>query len=270
MKLKEIPKSLIETIKILLLSKERIKQRKNTIPIIVSFTTIESRLSKVHITLRSLLNQTASPEKILLWVNSDLKNKIPKQLLNLTGDIFEIKFTHLHCSHKKLIHTIEQYPTRVIITCDDDFIYNAKWLETTYKEHLKFPNYIIGNQTRNILYDENGQLLNYKNWKHRIKNPNPKLILPIGANGVLYPPNVLYKELNNEKLFLKLAPKADDLWFKSMSLINNILSIQSQNPPPAPIPIIGTQWVSLKKENVDKDLNKKQWINLTNHFSLKF
>ena len=69
-----------------------LNDKTNTIPVIVSLTTIESRLKKVHITLRSVMNQSKKPEKIILWINDNDKNKIPKSLNILAGDLLEIKF----------------------------------------------------------------------------------------------------------------------------------------------------------------------------------
>ena len=37
----------------------------------------------------------------------------------------------------------------------------------------------------------------------------------------MYPPDSLYKDVLNENLFMQLAPKADDIWFWAMALLNN-------------------------------------------------
>jgi len=36
----------------------------------------------------------------------------------------------------------------------------------------------------------------------------------------------LAKEVTDKKLFLELAPNADDIWFKAMSLLNNTKTVQ--------------------------------------------
>ncbi|QLE00089.1 hypothetical protein HX109_00390 [Galbibacter sp. BG1] len=269
MKLKELPLSIFKTLALKNKQTTALKEGKNkTVPVIVSLTSIPYRLKKVHITIRSILNQSVSPEKIILWLHEDLKNKIPKSLKILEGNIFEIRYTHLHCSHKKLIHTLKLYPENVIVTCDDDFIYDEEWLEKLYNEHLINQKDIVGNQTRQIKYDSHGELLPYKEWIST-SNPNPKTILPIGAAGILYPPNSLDKRVFSEDLFLKLCPKADDLWFKAMAILQNTNARQTKNPPRL-IPIAGTQSVSLKNENIKKDYNKVQWQQLVNYFNLQY
>jgi hypothetical protein len=65
-----------------------------------------------------------------------------------------------------------------------------------------------------------------------------------------------------------LAPKADDLWFKAMELRQSTPVRLCTKLVPEPIPIIGTQSFSLKKENVDRDLNVDQWQNLSDYFKL--
>jgi len=53
-----------------------------------------------------------------------------------------------------------------------------------------------------------------------------------------------------------------------MSIINGTISIPAENKAREPIPIIGTQKVSLKKENINKDKNTLQWISLSNYYNL--
>jgi hypothetical protein len=70
MKLKEHPGSLYHTPKLRFNSLEKItKSSNNELPVIVSLTTIPSRLQKVHITIRSILTQNPKPKKVVLWIN---------------------------------------------------------------------------------------------------------------------------------------------------------------------------------------------------------
>ena len=38
---------------------------------------------------------------------------------------------------------------------------------------------------------------------------------------MLYPPKIFDIEVLNEEIFMKLAPRADDIWLKAMTLKNN-------------------------------------------------
>lgn len=270
MKVKEIPVSLYQTFKLLFLPKDKLKvpkgQQEN---VVVSFTSIPSRIHILHIVVRSLLNQSIQPKKIILWLHNDLKGNLPKKLTQLESDIFEIHFSELTCSHRKLVLSLEKFPDCPIITCDDDVIYHSNWLELLWKDHQKFPNQVIANQVRYIQYDESGNLLPYKKWNHKKgEEIDPRRIVPIGVAGVLYPVDSLSKKVVDKELFLKLTPSADDLWFKAMSLLKNTDSKLSEHNPKKPIPILNSQKESLKRKNVDKDKNREQWLAVSKFFNI--
>ena len=275
MKLKELPISLFQAVRLKWTAPKHLLGASETIPVIVSMTTIPSRLGKLALVLRSLLQQTARPEKIVVWMHEPMKDQIPASVQALidspaVSDLIELCYTPLKCSHKKLIHTIEAYPEYPIVTCDDDFMYHKDWLNTLYQEHLIFPSHVIAQQIRSITRDENGGLKPYKQWRYRPDvDQDEKTFLAIGGKGVLYPKQALHPDFKDEKLFLRLAPKADDLWFKAMELRHNTPVRRCSKLVAEPIPIMGTQSFSLKKENVDRDLNVDQWQNLSDYFDLE-
>ncbi len=267
---KELPISILQSCKLMLIPARILnKKEKEVVPAIVSLTSIPSRLSTLHLVIRSLLNQDSSPKKILLWLNDDLKGKLPNKLSRLESDVFNIKYSSLTCSHRKLIHTLECYPEDIIITCDDDLMYRKNWLSKIYREHQKQTDVIIGNHTVHVNHDNENNPLPFKQWRQKyVTVTNPKALVPIGAWGILYPPRSLSKITVDSELFLKLAPKADDLWFKAMALLNGTLSVQSTDLPKEPIPIVGSQKVALKKDNLGKDKNTEQWNALNKAFNL--
>jgi hypothetical protein len=69
-------------------------------------------------------------------------------------------------------------------------------------------------------------------------------------------------------LFMRLAPKADDLWFRAMAYLKGCPVGHSQQAYPPAQPIIGSQKVSLLKTNVRQDGNRLQWQALCEHFGL--
>ena len=268
--IKELPLSIFYSTKLMvILSGRFLKSNKKRLPVIVSLTSIPSRLRSLHLVIRSLLNQEVLPKKIILWLNSNLKDKIPSKLKKLESEIFEIQYSNLYCSHRKLIHSLEKYPNDTIITCDDDLMYRKDWLKLLYQEHLKNPSAIIGNHTVHINHDGTGLPLPFKKWKFpKEEQVNIMAIAPIGAWGILYPAHSLSNKVIDQELFLKLAPKADDLWFKAMAVIKGTISLQAKRTPKEPIPIAGTQKIALKKENLKKDKNTVQWNSLNSYFKL--
>lgn len=271
MKLKELPGSLWTSWKLKgLPTKALISPQASTIPVIVSLTSIPSRLDTLYLVIRSLLTQTQRPEKILLWLHNDLQSKIPSSLSMLVGDIFEIHYVDMTCSHRKLVHSLELYPHKIIVTCDDDLMYSPSWLQRLYQDHLIYPDRVIAHECREIAYDTEGKLLNYDQWKTQtMPGVTSPWMMPIGYGGVLYPPSVLHADVARAELYLALAPRADDLWFKAMSHLNGTMTQRSQQPGQKPIPIAGSQKVSLKHTNVRANGNYEQWQAICDHYQIQ-
>lgn len=270
MKVKEMPLSLWTAWQLKRLTVRELQQATPMIlPVIVSLTSIPSRLPTIHLTVRSLLHQQSKPEKIILWLNQALQQRLPKSLTALIGDFFEIRFVDLECSHRKLIHALDVFPEKVIVTCDDDLMYDKTWLTRLYEDHLNYPVAIIAHECRQIRFDAKGKPLPYSEWKLvGEKNYTADWVMPIGYGGVLYPPHCLHSDVQNRALFLSLAPKADDLWFKAMSYRAGTQTRRSSNPGNKPCPVLGSQKISLKKTNVRQNGNYLQWCALCDYFNL--
>lgn len=271
MKLKEIPKSVFRSMQLRALSVKRLTQsRAPEVPVVVSFTSIAGRLGTVDLVVRSLLDQTVLPHKIILWLPDALRPLVPKRLEQLVHPRFEIRSTPLTEPHKKLIHALQAFPDLVVITCDDDLIYRRNWLETLYNTHREAPRAIVGHQLRRIRYGADGSLLPYKQWVYNAPGVrNSDAVMAIGAGGVLYPPAALDARVQEVDTFRKLCPRADDLWFKMMGLLAGTRVVAAAEAVGEPIPIFGTQKYSLKKTNIDRDENRLQWQALTDYFDRK-
>lgn len=271
MKLKEYIKYTVNANQLRLQPVQKLKDiNQSKAPVVVSLTSIPSRLKKVHLTIRSLMHQSMKPEKIVLWLNEELKDHLPRKLVELTGELFEIHFSPLTSSHRKLIHSLELFPDSVIITSDDDGLYHYNWLERLWQEHKLYPDQIITNRCKLITYDKEGNTLPYRQWISRIPAGfSSPTLMPIGCGGVLYPPHSLLPEATNSELFLKLAPKADDLWFKSMSYLNGTICRRASELSDDPIPVSGTRSFTLAKTNVNQDKNREQWNALREYYKFK-
>lgn len=270
MKLKEFPRSLVKALQLKRLGwRELHADIQAPLPVIVSLTSIPSRLQAVALTVRSLLAQNAKPQQIILWLNDQLQGKLPKALVQLQGEKFAIRFVDLTCPHRKLIHSLAEFPNNIIVTCDDDLMYDASWLARLYADHLRYPQAVIAHQCRRVSFDEQGQPRPYKDWPfERARDVTDTWLMSVGFGGVLYPPGCLYGDVLKRDLFLALTPRADDLWFKAMSLLAGTQVRRSSNPGARPLPIWGTQRVSLKRTNVRGQGNSEQWQALFEHYDL--
>lgn len=269
MKAKELPKSLYHSYKLRVSEVDELLKNKPRVPVIVSLTSIESRLSTLDIVVKSLFNQTVLPEKILLWLNSELQDRVPPRLKALQNALFEIRYCDLKSSHKKLTYTLKEYSDKPIIVCDDDFVYSPRWVSCLFQDYQQYPRDIIANEVRKIRYDDNGEVLPYSNWSYvRDFGVSGASYMGVGYGGVLYPPRCFHSDVLDEALFLSLTPKADDLWFKMMGYLNKTMTRRAREVAEKPIPIIGTQRVSLKSSNVKQDLNRVQWLSLSKHYGV--
>ena len=270
MKLKELPGSLWRAFQLNRISVEALQDSSApSLPIIVSFTSIPSRFHVIHLTVRSILAGTHKPEKIVLWLHESLQHHIPLSLSKLLGSRFEICYVSDDCPHLKLVRSLQAFPDKLIVTCDDDLMYAPNWLNALYQEHLQHPENIIANECRAIAYDETGKIRPYSDWHNENKGgASYDAILPLGYAGVLYPPHCFHEDVCNADLYLKLAPKADDLWFKAMSYLKGTAARQAYRPVAKPIPIVNSQSVSLKATNVKQDGNRLQWQAIAQHYAL--
>ena len=202
--------------------------------IIVSLTSFPFRIPTLHITINSILNQTMKPDKIILQLSEDeFPNKekdLPENLLILREKGLIINWNKGNIkSYKKLIPTLKQYPEAVIITVDDDFIYDKNLVKRLWKAYQENPKLIHCHRTTKFSLKKDGTFkVKGVQWYKKPSFAN-KLV---GCGGVLYPPNILYKDITNEELFTSLAPTNDDIWFWLMAVMNNVrINVVDKNIP---------------------------------------
>lgn len=243
--------------------------------IIASLTSYGARINKVGLAIQSILNQSKSVDKLILWLAEEEFNldNIPDDLKVLyKNNLIEIKFCKDIKSYKKLIPTVKLYPDDIIITFDDDVLYHSELVEKLYEEYLKSPETIHCARGHKMLFDSNNKIMPYAQWHHVSDNSIEGYdVFPTGAGGVLYPPHCFYKDICDEDLFLKLAPNADDIWFKAMTLLNNRKSkiLLQYNKECAYIKTIdGTQENALYYKNFLSGLNDIYIKSVFNHYDL--
>ena len=188
--------------------------------IIVSLTTYGRRIHSVYLTIESLMEQTMKANRIILWLDESFRDKkLPKSLEMLCDRGLEIAFCKDVRSYKKLVPALCKFPDDVIITADDDLLYDANMLENLILPYLENPHYIYTNRAHKILLDQDKGLKSYNDWEYESRCVEAsKFVFPTGVGGVLYPPHSLDDEVLNEEVFMDICPFADDVWFKAMSL----------------------------------------------------
>ena len=192
--------------------------------VIISLTSYGRRVSKtLPYTVISLLRQTYKPDMIVLWLDSDNWNddNLPKKLVKLKQYGLTIKYCKDLKSYKKLIPALEMFPDDIIVTCDDDVFYRKDMLERLMREYGKDPTRIYAHRAHKLKFSEKGELLPYNDWENQISGVAGNFVFPTGIAGCLYKRSLLYQDICREDLFVKLAPKADDVWFYFMGLLQH-------------------------------------------------
>ncbi len=245
--------------------------------IIISLTTFPKRIENVYLTIESLMHQKTKPNNIVLWLTTEeFSNKemsLPNKLINLKKRGLEIKFSDENLkSYNKLLWSLREYPNSIIITVDDDVLYDSKLIKDLYDKHKRFPNEIIcrtahllERKSKNEMKDYNKRIYNFIDKK---ENPSNQ-IMGEGVAGILYPPKKLDKEVFNLKNIKRLSPNADDIWFKAMALKKGtkyVRAIFNENKPVVEIP--GSQKVGLYKLNQLKNQNDKQLKKVFEYYKL--
>lgn len=190
----------------------------------ISLTTYGERLYQVYLTIESIMQGSIKPNRLILWLDSSFKNKkLPQTLINQQKRGLEIKYCDDILSYKKLIPSLLTYPNDIIITIDDDAIYNFDFVENLVNSYLDHPNSINANRIHKITFNNLGQINKYENWQKTIGNTEDisNLYFPVGCGGILYPPGCFDNEVFNQKVFMDICKYADDVWFYAMAKRNH-------------------------------------------------
>ena len=190
------------------------------IPIVVSLTTFPARIESVALTIKSLMNQSMKPDKIVLYLGEDVR-EVPDSLEQLKPYGLEIHFVPGNLKpHKKYFYALEEYPEALLITADDDIMYDRRFLEVLYACHLRHPGAVVAHRVHRMLR-QNGELLPYSAWSYEDWSmpDQPSLSLfATGCAGILYPPGCIAKESGDQENIIRYCLNADDVWLKFKEL----------------------------------------------------
>lgn len=238
--------------------------------IIISLTTYGERFYHVYITIESLMQQTVKANRIILWLDYSFKEKdIPLSLQAQMKRGLEIRYCKDLGSYKKLIPTLKEFPESIIITVDDDVIYNIRTIEKLVTAYNHNPQFIYCNRMHRIKCDDSHKVLPYRQWEKGVMDTKESIFnFPVGIGGILYPPHCFNNEIFNEEFFLKNCPNGDDIWFKAMALLNGFQSKRAE------ISFTQDDYMEndilsqrgLQKENVKKNLNDIKFSNVYNTY----
>jgi hypothetical protein len=239
----------------------------------VSLTTFTQRIDIVYLTIESLFAQDQPIGKICLWLSEDEfpTHKVPQSLQRLQKRGLEIYFAKGNTrSYKKLIYSLSSFPDYAIITVDDDVFYPRDWFSSMMKAHREYPDTILCGRGHMLKKKTSGEFWGYLDM---VKNSPSKYrqglnLMPTGVSGILYPPNSLDEIVLDQQLFTKLAPYADDIWFKACSLLKKTDVRRIYNINKRFLGVRGMEESGLAKMNVGENKNDEQLKNVFDYFNL--
>ena len=212
----------------------------NTDDIIVSLTSYSERVTNsLPYSLYSLFTQTKLPNRIILFLDNITwnNNNLPPIIKHFKSLGLEVMFCEDYRSYKKLIPALKLFPNNPIITVDDDIYYDSKLIENLVEEYSMSDKKTVICHWACIQEERNGSFIPYSQWQDSQYGNEYSMYSPFGGDGTLYPPHIFDAEIFNDKVFMLLAPSADDMWFWLMEyrcsvnvkLMKNALELKNLN-----------------------------------------
>jgi hypothetical protein len=236
------------------------KRRKHDLDkeLILSLTSYPPRFSTLHLTLKCLLTQSISPDKVVLWIANNDKQFLPAEVVSLKKYGLEINFCEDLKSYKKIIPALLENSDRYIITTDDDLYYPDDLVETLLAWYKERSDSVIASRTHVMTFDQNDVIKPYSRWKNEsYDNSNPEFNFLTSGAGTLFPPGVFHDEVTNRDKFLLLCPQADDIWLNWMVWLKNNKIFNTEKKFPL-ISWKDSQEVALANHNLGNNENDVQ------------
>lgn len=218
--------------------------------VVVSMASYGTRVTSAYLAVESIMQQSIKPNRIVLCIPEDWKNRpLPKLLQNQQERGLEVLYNKDIWSFKKLIPALRKYPDSIIITGDDDCLYNVDFLENLLSSHRKDPKAIWGNRIHEVTFNNRGGVELYSNWKWEIPytEESSKLFFITTVGGVLYPPHSLYEDVTKEDIFMDIAKYNDDIWCYAMALLKGTEIKRSFTHSPK-----GVDYLSLEESQFER------------------
>lgn len=242
--------------------------------VVISLTSFPARIEKVHLCINSLLRQTVSADRIILWLAESQFPQgkgVPQNLLELVKEGLEIRYCDDLRSYKKVFYTAQEHQDDIVVTVDDDTLYPEYWLSELIRTYQRYPNCVCCFRAHKMVL-KNGKVAPYSEWiglSPDEKGPD-SLLVPIGVGGVLYPPGYFSNVEFDYAIISKLCPTADDLWLKTIGLHNQYTAVKVSPNSKEWFTILSTQRNSLMSTNVGENVNDTSMENLVNYYQIRF
>lgn len=192
--------------------------------LIVSCTSTRPRLGLLRQTVPFLLNQSRPPDLLLVCL-ARAQFDDTDEVLRLVPELADQPRVRVELvddlgPYTKLLPALElASDSDVVVTVDDDVCYDLGLLSGLAAATLRYPDAICCARARRIRRSWLGGFMNYESWRTVEAPTRGRALLPLGVGGVAYRRALLDLEIVFDPAARRLAPTADDLWFRAASLV---------------------------------------------------
>ena len=199
----------------------------------VSLTTFPARIDACYYAIKSLMIQDYQADRIVLWLAEEQfpDKRLPKKYDELINKGLEVRYCDDLRSHKKYFYALQdQKENELVVTFDDDIIYEKDALSKLVRCHNQYPGCIICNRGHHIT-SEGGEISPYRSWRicspEGVDAPSMKIMPSTGA-GCLYPYGTMPKSTFDLDNIRQYAFTADDIWMCFNRLTSNVPVVKTR------------------------------------------
>ena len=146
---------------------------------------------------------------------------------------------------------MQEFSEEIVITVDDDLIYDRNLIRDLHETHKKYPKCVCARRVNLITKDSSGNAKKYNDWEwecRKVTEPSLSL-LATGCGGVLYPPHLLPKETFDIESIKAHCLNTDDIWLKFMEMKNKIPVVWTNSKVVHPLSVRNSQESGLLQTN---------------------
>ena len=250
-----------------------LNQKKRPERYTVSLTSFPARIEYAWIAIETLMRQRFKPDQIILWLASSQfpDEKIPESLERLKEKGLTVRFCDDLRSHKKYYYVFQEYPDDHIVIVDDDMFYPLDMISKLVRLHKRYPQDIVCTSAQIIAPAITSSptewipTQNTGDYCHKIR------VQAFSGAGSLFPCHWYSQELFDLEKIKKLAWTADDLWLKTISIINHVKTtkIKKFRAFNVEIDIPHNQTLFSVNKGSGDNLNNITWEGLCREYHLK-
>lgn len=195
--------------------------------IVVTCTSTHDRFEYLFYAVTSILRQSVRPD--VIYINLPRISPRDRQgegqgIIDIPEwfghELIEPRYMNNHGPYQKLISVYEVVSSDdLVVTIDDDVIYQREWLAKVVTAAERYPNAVICGRARVISQNVLGRWKSYHHWPHVHHITYAFWILPVGCAGMAYRKSLLCEAFLRDRQCLSMASVNEDLWFRTASLL---------------------------------------------------